>query len=41
MRKLVFYSDQGHKNNARVDAKLLSLLRKPSVKVGYISIGWR
>lgn len=39
MRKLVFYSDQGHKNNARVDAKLLSLLRKPSVKVGYIPSG--
>lgn len=36
MRKLVLYSDQGSKNNEKVDAKLISLVEKSNARVGYI-----
>ena len=36
MRKLVLYSDQGIRDNDKVDARLLSLINKPNPKFGYI-----
>jgi len=36
VRKFVLYSDQNHPKNNIVDAKLLSLIQKPSPRVGYI-----
>ena len=39
MRKLVLYSDQGNKNNEKVDARLLRLVQKPNARVGYIPSG--